>query len=503
MRDNEIDILFPGRHHMLTKFQQQYLRDLATQGVAGKRVRQIIFAVTSANHENTRRNPVPLYLRAMAIDEFARELPCDFKIYPIPDVRETDHFAKYLCNQIFYESGEKVLPENTIVACSTPPVITLFTELGFQHIPVELIKNKEKEAYQALRPYEVIELLVSKGSDWRTDHAWREHASLATQNIYDKYNLGDLIVEVFQDALLNDDADITDTRDYNTYAFAMDNIINIKFEDIRPFVVEGKVVDVGCSTGSLVRLLSKEFNESDVIGVEATRRFYEFCRSQEYPNPNVFFYRRNITDQNFKENSINTFIYSSILHEIYSYINEEVLHAVLKNSFSQLAPGGHVIIRDVVGPEDPDKEVYMWLREDDGGLEGDPHTLSTYAKFFRFTKDFLPRKISYREEIIDEKKYICLRLQDAYEFMSKKNYTDNWDSEMHEEFGFYSFSKWQSLLRDIGYDIAQGSRTFLNPYILEHSYKDVVALFVRHGETLRPEPYPPTNMVLVGEKPFR
>jgi SAM-dependent methyltransferase len=502
MNTDDINILFPGRHHMLTKFQQQYLRDLVMQGVGGKHVRKIIFAVTSANHENTRRNPVPLYLRAMAIDEFARELPCDFKIYPIPDVRATDHFAKYILNQIFYESGEHLAPENTILACSTPPVISLFTELGFQHVPVEFVEDAKEEGYKALRPYEVIDLLVQKGLNWRSGHEWREYASLATQNIYDKYSLGDLIVEVFQDALLNDDADITDTRDYNTYAFAMDNIINIKFEDIRPFVVNGKVVDVGCSTGSLVRLLSKEFNESDVIGVEATRKFYEFCRSQEYPNPNVFFYRRNITDQNFKENSINTFIYSSILHEIYSYIGEPTLHTVLKNSLAQLAPGGHVIIRDVVGPENPDKEVYMWLRDDDGVSIGDPHVLSTYAKFFRFVKDFLPRKISYREETLNEKKYIYLRLQDAYEFMSKKNYTDNWDSEMHEEFGFYSFSKWQNLLQEMGYEIAHGSRTFLNPHILEHSYQGNVALFTRHGDELVPEPYPPTNMILVGEKPF-
>ncbi len=44
-------LLFPGRHHVLTRFQADYLR--RWPGVT------IVWAVTSANHENTKRNPVP------------------------------------------------------------------------------------------------------------------------------------------------------------------------------------------------------------------------------------------------------------------------------------------------------------------------------------------------------------------------------------------------------------------------------------------------------------
>src|SRR3989344_7005380 len=126
-----VNILFPGRHHMLTKFQYDYLKKLIKEGVGGKKVNRVIFAITSADHANTRRNPIPLYLRALAIDKFSADLGCEIKIYPISDVKGTDKFARYVLSQIEYQSGEKLTPHNTIGACSTPSVIVSFKKLGF------------------------------------------------------------------------------------------------------------------------------------------------------------------------------------------------------------------------------------------------------------------------------------------------------------------------------------------------------------------------------------
>lgn len=60
---------------MLTKFQYNYLRSLIDKGINGKNIDRIIFAITSADHANTRRNPIPLYLRVLAIEKFSRDLP--------------------------------------------------------------------------------------------------------------------------------------------------------------------------------------------------------------------------------------------------------------------------------------------------------------------------------------------------------------------------------------------------------------------------------------------
>ncbi|MEK7648682.1 MAG: methyltransferase domain-containing protein [Patescibacteria group bacterium] len=492
-------ILFPGRHHILTSFQHDTLKSLVYHGWKGKKIRRIVIAVTSANHENTRRNPLPLHLRTMAIQECFRDIGCEVKIYPIPDTAPTNEYAQYLLSHIQYQGGQLLRPSNTLLACSTPDVIRLFTKLGFSHHSMELV-SAATNSYSVSRPFEVINSLVQAGTNWRKDQIWRMYAHLSSQQIYDTYNIGDLIVELFSDALLNDDADITETRNYQTYALSMDSVIHIKFQDIEPFIVEGKIVDVGCSTGSLVRLLAKHFNESDIIGIEAVRRFYEYCRSQEYDNPFVFFYRRNITDQVFKDHSINTCIYSSVLHEVYSYLGEKLLHRVLHNTYKQLKKGGRIIIRDVVGPEHPNSTVLLSLNEKDGKASGAIGQLSTYAKFFRFAEEFIPRKIKYTVVTRGGVRYIKLRLQDAYEYLSKMTYVDNWKSELHEEFGFYSYTGWVKLLERMGFRIVNGSKTFSNEYIIKNKYEPRATLYVAQGSSLRQIDYPPTNMILVGEK---
>ena len=100
---------------------------------------------SQANHDNTRRNPVPLYLRVLAIDKFANNLGCKVSIYPIKDIPQTEKYAQFLIGQIFYQSGKELNPKNTILGCSTSPIISLFEKIGFQNTPFELINNKTEQ----------------------------------------------------------------------------------------------------------------------------------------------------------------------------------------------------------------------------------------------------------------------------------------------------------------------------------------------------------------------
>ena len=56
-------LLFPGRHHVLTRFQGEFLRQFAD--------RAVVWAVTSANHQTTKRNPVAFDRREAAIERFS------------------------------------------------------------------------------------------------------------------------------------------------------------------------------------------------------------------------------------------------------------------------------------------------------------------------------------------------------------------------------------------------------------------------------------------------
>ena len=95
----------------------------------------------------------------------------------------------------------------------------------------------------------------------------------------------------------------------------------------------------------------------------------------------------------------------------------------------------------------------------------------------------------------------------AAEFMSKLDYVDNWQSEMQEAFAFWSFSEWKAALQEAGFRILEnpnapqlGSRVYTSSWIVENRWQRRVALFQKAGDRLRSLPFPPTNIVLVGEK---
>ena len=107
-------LLFPGRHQLLTNFQFQYIeqllsntssvRDIDGNIVKTDAIEAVVFAVTSANHSNTRRNPLPFYLRALAIQEFSNKLNIPAYIYGIDDVGNLAGFASYTIKRIRHES---------------------------------------------------------------------------------------------------------------------------------------------------------------------------------------------------------------------------------------------------------------------------------------------------------------------------------------------------------------------------------------------------------------
>jgi ATP dependent DNA ligase domain len=96
-----------------------------------------------------------------------------------------------------------------------------------------------------------------------------------------------------------------------------------------------------------------------------------------------------------------------------------------------------------------------------------------------------------------------LTLRQAAEFLSKKDYTDNWPSEMNEEFCFWNFSIWKQVLTGIGLQIfenpncpTEGSRVYANSWIVEHRHAGHVEVMDLQGQILS---WPPTNMVLIAE----
>jgi trans-aconitate methyltransferase len=558
-------LLFPGRHLLNTAFQERYLRGLLQMPLdrlqfldgrapaAADPLDQIVFAVTSCNQQNSRYNPIPFHARAVGVDRFARPLEMTFgiryRIIGIPHYPPTPRFARHVLREI-EEQTEGALclaPDNCVVLCAAPALIAMYQALGFAILPGELTTPGELTAPGGLAapdnrvetPIELLKKVVAVGEGWATNPELRQKLSPATFDLWQDFpDVPRRILRLWRDPLLTDNGDLTESRDYAAYAYGMGNreIIELKYRDVKEAIVPGKIVDEGCADGALLALIARDFPDSDLIGIEITGEFIARCRERQragdFGGSFVFFHQRNITQPIFEANSVDCTLCNATLHELWSYGDRaETLHAYFGMKYEQTAANGRLIIRDVTGPEDKEREVYLWLNDADGANEAffaefdDPKLLqahlaglSTYGRFRRFARDFLAdmrRKglreadtaVQFREEIVGGVRYVALSLRQAAEFISKKDYTDNWASEMNEEFAFWGFSDWKKALSQAGFTVvenpnlpASGSRAYTNPWIVTNRYEGKVALLAMVDGRLRPLDYPETNVVLVGEK---
>jgi len=492
-------------------------------------IEAIVWAVTSANHSNTRRNPLPAHRREVAIENLSVALTVPSLVYLIDDIGTTDRFAEYVIKKIDVDSQGRVhlTPENTLVACSTPEVITQYESLGFTILPVEL-SNREKVEFREAPPWKILQDWIgrSMAKAYPCDDAeYRTKVAPATQTLYRKYGYDERIIDLHRSMLLTDDGDLTGTRDYNTYVRSFDSGATRKYDLIRGLVQPGRIVDIGCCTGALIRemTLDTTLRDSDFYGIEVARQLYTECLHRKeqglFGEENVFFYQRDFAAGPVFENySVNTFTTFALTHEIESYGNRDALLRFIDLLRQQLTLGGRWLNVDVIGPENREEHIWMELSKEDGRNDDWAHEftavqnrelsdylsgLSTYGRFLRFAKDFrhtegyhLPYELIEHHGI----SYVALSMQDACEFLSKKDYTDNWLSEMHETFCFWSYSEWCEAVRKAGFTIHPASHQYTNPWIVANRWQDKVKLYRVSSSGPERIPYPVTNMVMVAVK---
>ncbi len=341
-------LLFPGRHLLNTRFQEDYL----TEAIGDGTIDTIVFAITSKSHGHSRYHPIPYDERVVGVDRFGRDLKrrakrerginLEYRIFGIPDFPHTDRFAEMILKEIEHQTeGALILtPENTEVLCSTPNVIGMYSKLGFAILPAELISLNPEE-YRAETPIHLIKRIAELGENWQMDKGLRRKLSRAAfEWLNDNPQIARRIARLYNDSLLTDDGNLTAARNYDAYAFGMGNndIIDIKYNDIKDFIMSGVIADEGCASGDLLMRIAKDFPDSDLIGVEASgefiERFEENKRAGRFGQAYVYAHQRNIMERIFKDTSIDTTLSLSALHEIWSYGSQkESLGQYLANKF--------------------------------------------------------------------------------------------------------------------------------------------------------------------------
>ncbi|WP_067501862.1 methyltransferase [Actinoplanes sp. TFC3] len=493
-------VLFPGRHHVLTRFQAGYLAAFPDA--------TIIWAVTSANHANTKRNPVPFHRREAAIEQLSVLSGLRSLVVPIFDTAPTDRFAEVTLKNVTVATGITLTPQNTVVACSTPQVAALYQKLGFRIAGVEAEQSPEPE-----RPWDVL-LRLAAG-----DESWRELAHPATIDVFDRYQLTEAVRTVVNDPVVGDEGGLTPTRDYRTYAEAFADAAERKWNLVRAHVRPGRIVDIGCGAAAVLEKADNEpsLRESDLIGVEIARHLYDECVHKKaqgiFRNANVYFYRRNVLGGAiFPPRSVDTTLTFALTHEIWSYGEQwSSLRAFAQAIYDHTTPGGVWINSDVCGPDGKDRRVHLTLSAEDGQnpdtvrpqLADLPTTevaeyvtgLSRRARLDQFAADYrFPVPYSRVGDTTVE-----MALGDAMDYLTRKDYPDNWLSETQEQFCGLEFADWKSLLTDIGFEIDPASRTTRNDWIVQNRLGPVASLSTVSGEAVE---WPVTHVFLVARRPL-
>ena len=554
-------LLFPGRHLLHTAVQESYLRQVVQMPLAelsfagsvpppsGEPIGEIVFAITSSNQSFSRYNPVPFHVRVVGVDRFARSfaeaLGISYRIAGVPHYAPTPKFASIILKEISEQTENELdlTPGNCVVLTSTPTLIDMFLRLGFAVLPAEA----DTDTHSPPTPQSLLARVVRDGTEWNRNMSIRADLSLATLSVWRDFpEVLRRVMRLHRDPLLSDSGGLTEGRDYQVYTRAMSNqeILDVKYADIRPGIVPGRIVDEGCADGALLERVARDFPDSDLIGIdiagELIARALERQRSGAYADTFVHFHQRNLVEPIFADDSVQTTICNSTLHELWSYgEGQKTVMSYLHNKYRQLAPGGRLVVRDVVGPEEPDTLVYLWLNDSDGESGAEKHrrlreaaatqrpengahtlrALSTRARFFRFCRDFSPRSVDgpsqsagvlFDEVAIEGRPYLRLRMIDAAEFLSKKDYVENWASEMREEFAFWDFTTWKRNVAEAGFLVLENpnaphsaSRVYTSEWIVRNRYQGKAELYQLADGRLRRLPYPPTNIVLIVEKPLQ
>src|SRR5262245_51652579 len=290
---------------------------------------------------------------------------------------------------------------------------------------------------------------------------------------------------------MHDDGELSTGRNFHVYKAGMDASLAVKIQDIGPHIRPGTIVDKGCGTGKLLVYLSALRTTSQIIGMHTCRHVLRTAHSQLYPHPNVSILAGDIIQQHFPTGSLSTVIFSSVIHEIFSYngYDRSPVRLALRNTRTELEPSGRLIIRDGVKPP----EATVWLRCD----------AETEQRFRRFARDFKQHSkvpgVTFIERLHAGQTWFVLPQHAANEFLSKKDYLENWSIELNEEFGVFTLEEWKRDLEALRFHIVE-ARGYVNPWILENRYRGRVWLHADHGDRPGPEvPYPDTTAVIVAD----
>ena len=264
---------------------------------------------------------------------------------------------------------------------------------------------------------------------------------------------------------------------------------------ISDYAVGNVMLDIGAGGGVMLDILSDSYPDATIVGIDLSTNVIEELNRRKFKENKSW----NVKQGNalelsnyYKPGSVDTIIFSSILHEMYSYItykgrkfHEGVVVQALQSSFEVLSKGGRIIIRDGIMTEPEDQMRLLEFRD-----ENDMNF------FMRYVHDFKGRKIQY-ERMNDQ--LIKLPVNDLMEFL----YTYTWGEEAYphevqEQYGYFTPSKYKEVIQQ---SLGKEAKIVVFQHYLQDGYSEHLLPKVKvMDETGDIVPLPDSTCFIVIEK---
>lgn len=248
---------------------------------------------------------------------------------------------------------------------------------------------------------------------------------------------------------------------------------------------EGRVADMGMGSGSGSYALARLYPELTVVGVDVNPEMVDRA-AQTYQAPGLSFQQSDIAQACFPPASLDAVLNSSVLHHVTSYNGYRYSEAAraLAAQAECLKPNGILIVRDFLAPA----EATVRLRLQPRWVP----LLQRFAAEFRRLSDH--PGFTLQPEADGCTFRLPARL--AAEFVLRKDYAEDWDTEILEEYTYFTQAEFEAHSRRLGLRVL-ASVPLWNPWIVENRFRGQFELLDEAG---RPLDDPATNYLLVAER---
>lgn len=260
------------------------------------------------------------------------------------------------------------------------------------------------------------------------------------------------------------------------YLATMNDVKNSTKMNILNNVVGKKIVDVGSGGGFMLDLLEERFPDADIIGTDISENVIEKLNEKIAEGHKFRVMKHNFVNGPLPE-KVDTIIFSSILHEIYSYtelgVNKEKFNIcsvelALENAMASLNPGGHIIIRDGILLND-DETYKVKFKKPDGEI---------FFKNYRHDFKGMKPKVAFP---CKEEGVYYVNMNYLREFLFTYTWgNESYQAEVQEQFGYYTIDEFISELKKIGMTVLSASQYTEQGYV--KYLKDLVEIETKDGE---------------------